>query len=534
MANPTLPEMTDAEADALSDVVHVGTGTRHVAKAVTDASSPKLYTRLKMWEKFLADFMARFGGACVSVGGLNVGVFALEYRIGATDKSFAGVATQALAASETSYLYLDTDQTLKIATGAWPGGDIFRVAKVTTNGSAVTAIVDARLHNFLIGIVNAWYNVAAGADVDMNAKALKSVGQEWFSASTELTLAADVITPTQVMHSVDTEADAAADNLVTITADAAKIGRLLILRCENAGRVVTVESTGNIKLKHGDLVLDDVEKFVLCLQITATTWIAEPMNFASFGPLLQNLNANDKAIYDVSILGFKQATTLAIASDAITPIKSIHHIAPETGLTDDLKTINAGYDGQFLLIHPQASDQVITVYDVWTGATNIILHKGSPGTTLVLNGVNEWMLLIYQNPLWFGIPFSWKLSDLVGTGQVIPYAMECHYAGALSINQNSYQRPVLKAFKLRRVRGRVKTAPAGGSCVVDILKNGASIFAADANRINIAVGTFEDTSDTVNVDFAVNDYIEVKVLVANSGADLTVAFDAFVDAATAA
>jgi len=69
---------------------------------------------------------------------------------------------------------------------------------------------------------------------------------------------------------------------------------------------------------------------------------------------------------------------------------------------------------------------------------------------------------------------------------------------------------------------------------VDTLKNGASIFAADANRINIAVSTLEDTSDTVNVDFAVNDYIEVKVLTANSAADLTVAFDAFTEAATAA
>jgi hypothetical protein len=110
--------------------------------------------------------------------------------------------------------------------------------------------------------------------------------------------------------------------------------------------------------------------------------------------------------------------------------------------------------------------------------------------------------------------------------------MECHYPGALSVNQNTYQRPVLTPFLLKRVRGRVKTAPSGGSCVVDILKNGASIFAADANRINIATGTFEDTSDTVSASFAVNDYIEVKVLAANSAADLTVSFDAYVDAMT--
>jgi hypothetical protein len=92
---------------------------------------------------------------------------------------------------------------------------------------------------------------------------------------------------------------------------------------------------------------------------------------------------------------------------------------------------------------------------------------------------------------------------------------------------------VLKPFTLKRARGNVGTAPAGGSCIVDILKNGASIFAADANRINIAVGTLEDTSDEVTATYALNDVLSVKVLTPNSAADLTVAFDAFTEAATA-
>src|SRR3990172_9214340 len=282
MANPTFPAISDAAADALSDVVDGKTGIRHWKKGATKTDSPAVFTRYQQVHEQIFELVSRMGAGCIKLGGLNVGVFACEYRIGATDKSFAGVASQALTASATSYLYLDTDQTLKISTTAWPSGDHFRIAKVTTNATDVTAILDARLHNFLIGIVNAWYSVAATGDPDINGKALKNVGQLWFSASTELTIASDAITPTQVMHSVDTQADAAADDLVTITADAAKIGRLLILRCENAARVVTIKSTGNVKLKHGDLVLNDVEKFVLAMQITATTWIAEPMNFASF------------------------------------------------------------------------------------------------------------------------------------------------------------------------------------------------------------------------------------------------------------
>jgi hypothetical protein len=534
MSNPTLPVMTDAEADALSDVVHVGTGTRHVAKMTTDASSPKLFTRLKMVEKFYGDLLARFGAACVSLGGLYIGVFALEYKVGAADKSFAGVASQALSPSTVSYLYLDADQTLKVATGAWPGGDIFRVAKVTTNGSAVTGIIDARLHNFLIGIANAWYSVPAAGDVDMNAKALKSVAQMWFTASTELTIASDVVTPTQIMHSVDTQADAAADDLVTITADAAKINRLLILRCENAGRVVTIKSTGNIKLKHGDLVLDDVEKFVICMQITATTWICEPMNFESFGPLLQDLDCNGKTLSNIGLLNSKLGTDQAIAADAITVTTSGRfRILPESGSTDELSTINGGSDGDWLLIAPASNGYAITVNDAYAaGGDNIRLAVIA--STLVISNLDEWLLLHNEGGLWLEASRPrWKLSMLVGTGQVIPYALSMAYPGALTTNQHTWHYPVLKAFTLKRARGNVVTAPAGGSCIVDIQKNGASIFASDAARINIAVGAYEDTSDTVTVSFAVNDVLSVKVLTPNSAVDLTVAFDAFVDAAAA-
>lgn len=533
MANPVLPELNDAEAAALSDVVHAGTGTRHVAFQVDDTSSPKLFTRLKMVEKFYGDLLARFGGACVALGGLNVGVFALEYKIGATDKSFAGVATQALTASVTSYLYLDADQTLKIDESAWPGGDIFRVAKVTTSGSAVTAIVDARLHNFLIGIVNAWYSVPAAGTVDMDGQALQDVGQSWPIASTELTLASDTITPTLPWHSVDTQADAAADDLVTLTADAAKIGRKVILRCENAARVVTIKSTGNIKLKHGNLVLDDVEKFVLCLQITATTWICEPMNFASFGPLLQDLDANNKKILNIGTLALESVTAVTLSADTLAVTNSYLRMVPESGGSDDLKTISGGEYEQFLLIVPNAYTP-ITVYDVnASGGDNIRLSVIA--TTLILAGPLDWLFLFNDGGLWTELARSkHTLASLVGTGQVIPYAVDFHYPGTVTDGMEKSSRPTTIPYKIKGAqRGRVITAPTGGSCIVDIRKNGASIFAADANRINIAVGTNEDASDSVDVDVAVGDVVSVYVITANTAADLTVSLRAFVDATTA-
>jgi len=534
MASPTFPPLTDAQGDALSDMVDYKTGIRHWKKGATKFDSPSVFTRYQQLHEALFELISRLGGGCIKVGGLNVGVFALNYQIGATEKVFAGIASQALSPNVTSYLYLDSDQTLKISTTAWPGTGHFKIAKVFTSGTEVTTILDARMRNFQIDIVNAWWSVIAGGDVDVNGKALKGVGQQWFSASTELTLASDTITPTQVVHSVDTQADAAADDLVTITADAAKVNRLLILRCENAARVVTIKGTGNIKLKHGDLVLDDVEKFVLAMQITTTTWIAEPMNFASFGPLLQDLDANSRKITQIGLLALKHMGTRTIAADAITVGGTLHRLIPESGLLDDLKTINGGEPNQLLLIVPN-SLYAIVVYDAGgEGGDNIFLSVG--GANLTLEAPNEWLLLLENAGFWHEISRSkHRLDDLVGTGQVIPLAIgPCHYPGTLTINQETWDCLAPFPFKLKRARGRVRTAPSGGSCVIDVLKNGASIFAAPANAINIPDGQLEDNSDTIDVDVAAGDRISVKVLTVNGAVSATVSFDAWTQASTAA
>jgi len=65
--------------------------------------------------------------------------------------------------------------------------------------------------------------------------------------SIELTIAAGAVTATQSAHSIDTEADAAADELTTISGGVA--GQLLLLTAANAGRVVTVKhGADNIRI----------------------------------------------------------------------------------------------------------------------------------------------------------------------------------------------------------------------------------------------------------------------------------------------
>lgn len=83
-------------------------------------------------------------------------------------------------------------------------------------------------------------------------------------ASTELTIASGAVTVTQTFHRIDTEADAASDDLATI--NGGTDGQFLVIRAENAGREVVVTTAGNITTSDGNSVsLDEVYKFLLLI-----------------------------------------------------------------------------------------------------------------------------------------------------------------------------------------------------------------------------------------------------------------------------
>jgi hypothetical protein len=78
-----------------------------------------------------------------------------------------------------------------------------------------------------------------------------------FGSPTELTIASGVVTMTKTYHTIDTESDAASDDLDTISGGAT--GDVLILSSADAGRDVTVKhGTGNIQLNAAtDKALDN-------------------------------------------------------------------------------------------------------------------------------------------------------------------------------------------------------------------------------------------------------------------------------------
>jgi len=93
------------------------------------------------------------------------------------------------------------------------------------------------------------------------------------SPATELTIASGVITVTQAFHIVDTEADAASDDLTTINGGAD--GYLLQLRQATGTRDVVVKhAADNIQLRGAvDFTLLNVNYGLLLANRDGTTWL---------------------------------------------------------------------------------------------------------------------------------------------------------------------------------------------------------------------------------------------------------------------
>lgn len=92
-----------------------------------------------------------------------------------------------------------------------------------------------------------------------------------FDASTELTIATGAVVVTQSYHSIDTESDAAADDLDTLTASGVTAGHVVIFKAENVARVVTFKNgTGNLLLA-SDYSLSAANRTIVLLY-DGTNW----------------------------------------------------------------------------------------------------------------------------------------------------------------------------------------------------------------------------------------------------------------------
>ena len=86
----------------------------------------------------------------------------------------------------------------------------------------------------------------------------------------ELTIATGVVTASRSYHTIDTEADAASDDLETI--NGGKTGDLLMIRAASSSRTVVVkDGTGNLSLA-GDFSLDNGSDKIMLVNAGGTNW----------------------------------------------------------------------------------------------------------------------------------------------------------------------------------------------------------------------------------------------------------------------
>lgn len=138
-------------------------------------------------------------------------------------------------------------------------------------------------------------------------------------ASTELTISSGAITPTQASHTVDTEADAATDDLSTITGTNFKAGDILVLSAANGSRdVVLKASGGNILLTNDvDITLDDTEKTVI-LRYDGTNWnyVAGAGNGGSRSILAASVNnSSNYTLFDAATAGKRYRAVVVDTTD---------------------------------------------------------------------------------------------------------------------------------------------------------------------------------------------------------------------------
>lgn len=88
---------------------------------------------------------------------------------------------------------------------------------------------------------------------------INDIGKLILNDATELTIASAIVTATQSYHVIDTEGDAATDDLETI--NGGTTGQTLVISAINGARTVVVKDSilgGNLRLT-GDMSLDTVD-----------------------------------------------------------------------------------------------------------------------------------------------------------------------------------------------------------------------------------------------------------------------------------
>lgn len=242
---------------------------------------------------------------------------------------------------------------------------------------------------------SAWEDISAGA-----GSSAVSADTLVLNDGSELTIATGAITVTHARHSVDTEADAASDDLATVNGLAAN--EACIITANNTARTVVVKhGTDNITSVTGsDITIDDDVKAVCLLGNIAGTGVNAYPLFDEVTPSSTTTFTN-KTITDLKLT---DATELTIATGAVTVTQSYHSIDTESdAASDDLDTINGGVAGDVLYIFANNDARTVVVKN---GTGNILTYDGND---ISLDEDHKVIELLFNGT-------NWRVVGVVGGG----------------------------------------------------------------------------------------------------------------------
>lgn len=218
--------------------------------------------------------------------------------------------------------------------------------------------------------VLSWLSVDSDIDFGGSYKAINLKGLD-FQTFAESTIATGVIAPTQTLVSVDTEGDASADDIDTITV--ATDLNMLCLKMENASRVPTLKhGTGNLSLPNGSDVAM-VNDLLYWFIYDGSNWLLsfDPAGTAATFPVADGTTLLKGSIDATKLVRFEVDTNTPTATTRVISTPSVDLdmddivINSGTGTDNAIPRFNA--DGQTV----QDSNVLIDDSDNMSGVAKI-------------------------------------------------------------------------------------------------------------------------------------------------------------------
>lgn len=341
-----------------------------------------------------------------------------------------------------------------MATNPWTSQTIsgFNSSPPADDGSAVVAnqlfwsTIKTKLADpikTLAESINSALTTMGGKLINIGADESNAMAGSLAFTSSELTIAAGVVTATRSHHTIDTQSDAATDDLDTINTGSVADGCLLVIRAANASREVVVKhGTGNIFLfDSADFSLNDVNKSVT-LQRRGTDWFEITRSFYPITGYLYSSSAATTSGSSVSFTGIPAdvseifLTFTGVKQDTANQIPTLQ-IGDSGGLE------NSGYTGVLTALKTATAATTRSANSTSFGLTD---NEGFDATesmdgsvTLRHLGSNAWSIsgnLSVETSLYFFVPSGVK--TLSGTLTQLTIALSvgtpAFTAGTIYIN----------------------------------------------------------------------------------------------------